>query len=314
MSPGDCSRSTGSARRSVPAAGPSGGALRARSGTLSAPLSQAHALDRCSRSSPFRPITTRPGLRSASGDEPRLHARADRLHRKRRGASVDRHEPLDAQHAVDRHRGLHPRLERRAIGSRHIEHERIEIVVVVLLAFELVMALAIVGCRLPPPRTGRAGCRPGSMPLRDADGARLRPAILGDRLVDAREARRVDQVGLGDRRSDRRSGAGPRTAPRPDRHARAKILGALLGELRLVGGDAALRHRRRIDHRHHAVDGHAAFTLGQVKAFTSGCGSARPDVSMTMWSGGIVAAEDLLHRRAENRRRRCSRCSRWRAR
>ena len=41
------------------------------------------------------------------------------------------------------------------------------------------------------------------------------------------------------------------------------------------------------------------FTLGQAKAFTSGCGRASPDVSMTMWSGGDVAPEHLLHRRQE---------------
>ena len=52
---------------------------------------------------------------------------------------------------------------------------------------------------------------------------------------------------------------------------------------------------------------------GQLKAFTSGLGNARPDVSMTMCSGG-AAGRAAPSAPARNRRQRCSRCSRWRAR
>ena len=40
-------------------------------------------------------------------------------------------------------------------------------------------------------------------------------------------------------------------------------------------------------------------TSGQLKAFTSGFGSARPEVSMTMWSGGSGRFEQLLDGRQE---------------
>ena len=95
------------------------------------------------------------------------------------------------------------------------------------------------------------------MPLATRMRARRRPAVLGDRRLDAREPRLVDEVGLGDH--DQVGAAELVLEQLLDRVVvlERKILRPLLGELCLVGGDAAFRHRRRVDHRDHAVDGHA---------------------------------------------------------
>ena len=153
--------------------------------------------------------------------------------------------------AVDTLRSNSPRSRR---GD--VEHERVEIVVLVLLAGELVMALAVrrialrrrllaeqdVGGKNAVARRGRCA-RPGDGPRRSP--SRRAPARL------------VDKVGLGD---DDEIGAAELILEQLLHRIvvlERKILGALLGELRLVGRDAAFRDRRRVDHGDDAVDGDA---------------------------------------------------------
>ncbi len=75
--------------------------------------------------------------------------------------------------------------------------------------------------------------------------------------------------------------------------------GALLGNSVLVQRDTALGQRQRVDDSDNAIDSGASFTAGQAKAFNSGCGSARPEVSMTMASSGRSRDQQLVHGRHE---------------
>ena len=58
--------------------------------------------------------------------------------------------------------------------------------------------------------------------------------------------------------------------------------GALGGERVGVGREPSGRHGFGIGQRDHAVDGERERIAGQSKAFSSGFGSARPEVSIRM--------------------------------
>ncbi len=289
MSPGDWSRSMAVSSASIPPTSPTrrciglprqpGGARRFDRGRWR-PITTSAVPCRRRRRNTSRPGCPPPAPRPAPSC--------------RRSAAW----PLIREHAGNLERRPHTlAADRRAVGADRHHDEAVEIVVVVLLALQLVMALTALEVRLGGGReaeqdrrsAGRAReLRSEARPARvsRATIASTSASVSGETrsalLTTTRSAQRSwssnsSSTGSSCMRSPRSAPASPpraRNVPPPPPRASTTVT--------TPSTVTAVLHRRPVE--------------GAGPAAAAG---ARPDVSMTMWSGAGSRAEERLHGRQE---------------
>jgi len=233
-----------------------------------------------------------------------LHATTDPLDDLTQLLARNGQKTLEAQYVVRRDRGADPGEESGGIGDRTaLDDEALEIVVIVRLAGRMMrrtirqIVLGRGGEAEQQRRRQRAMCR--------LDQLDLRAQPRRKRGMRRRTQRWIEQIALVE---DDEIGAGKLVGE--DLLQRIVVVErgigrALRRKRRRIVGEATGGQRRGVDDDDDAVDRDAALDLrpveglderpstetrlltsGQLKAWTSGWGSARPEVSMTMWSGG----------------------------
>ena len=240
-------------------------------------------------SRPFWPITTRRPSRGSSAPQlpvvVMLHARADRLHDEAHRLAGDRRKALDAQDVVARDEGHQPLDEGcRCRELAQAQREARELVVVVVGLVVVVRGAALdVALARKAEAEEHFGVHRAMARAQELDRRAERRLEPGG---DALERGLGKEIGLVE---DHEVGAASWSSKSSSSGLSCSSVGSAAACAPSAAGSLAKRPSATAGPSTTAMTPSTVTRVrmsGQLKAWTSGFGSAKPEVSITIWSGG----------------------------